>query len=346
MPRISQAGTLYRPVKKDLSYKKDDEVVQSFTEPDVFIYRKNGVHSALFNKKGKPTFFKGGSTFKKHFVEPFEGDKVAANLASHWTGLYEKLKELKDAGLPTPKEILKQLTRMRKGIQKLWKDKGQSTSTFGNGLHRYRELVNLGEDPQEAIDMILRSVKDTRKRYMENLEIGEEIFKNKKSADENYAKPTHKDIRNMMKMSDEEIIDYINQMESEFQELDKSLGFHTIETLPEVYVTALDMIMGGEIDRLLIKDLDKKICRVQDYKVQGDLDEVDPNTKMINELAKKKATKLDVIVIQLSYYAYCLWRAGWTVEGGDVFGRDGEWEHYEIELIPMEEMDELLKKYL
>lgn len=355
-------------------YKEGDEIVKSFTEPDLFIYRKRGLHSAFYEIAGIVRMFKGGSSFKKHFTNPFDGNKIAGSLAKLWK--------------VTKNQILR-----------LWRVKGQSTSSFGTAIHRYRELANLNQPVDEAHELLLSSIKQTRRDYMANLQLGETISKNKKSAEENYAKPTHQDIRNIMKLQDEDVIKYADKIEEEFIELYNSLGMDKYESIPEVYVTYVKRGMGGEVDKLLITDPDKKICRVIDYKVQGDLDVPDVTNELLNELElftikkkkcttcggsgdyqltvddqiamdnednyfiptdcvfcggegnievkkKIKRTKLDVIKIQLSYYAYCLHMAGWTVEGADVFGRDGEWKHYEVDLIPMDEMEELLEKYL
>lgn len=310
-------------------YKEGDEIVKSFTEPDLFIYRKKGFHSAFYEIAGIVRTFKGGSSFKKHFTNPFDGNKIAGGLAKLWNVTKEQ-------------------------ILHLWKVKGQSTSSFGTAIHRYRELVNLNKPVGEAYELLLSSIKQTRRDYMANLQLGETIFKNKKSAEENYAKPTHQDIRNIMKLQDEDVIKYADTIEEEFIELYKSLGMDKYDSIPEAYVTYVKRGMGGEVDKLLITDPDKKICRVIDYKVQGDLDVPDASNELLHELAifkengkpLRQRTKLDVIKIQLSYYAYCLHKAGWTVEGADVFGRDGDWKHYEVELISMDEMEELLEKYL
>lgn len=186
---------------------------------------------------------------------------------------------------------------------------------------------------------------------MKNLELGEKIHENKleigKESTENYAKPTHLDIRALMKSTTDEILKYAKNIVSEFKSMYSNAGYDLNKALAEVYVTYEKFNMGGEIDVLYVIDYEKKICRVQDHKIKDKvLDELSSRNKLLHELTKSKASELDIIIIQLSFYAFCLTKAGWTVEGGDVFGRNGEWQNYKVDLIPEKEMEVLLKKYL
>lgn len=303
--------------RKTIDYNKDtDTIIKSFTEPDIFIYSKPDYHANVMNGK----FVKGGSSFKKHFTHPFDMELRANGLAKHW-------------GVK-PSDIIK-----------MWKYKGKSTSSFGSGFHKILEL-DINHERWD-VSLIEEPIKQTRSEYMQLLDIGEAIYKNSKSAEENYAKPTHLDIRNLMKADTNTMYRYAKDVVREFYELDSTLRGIGDSVLTEVYVTYSPLGMGGEIDNLLITDMKNKVCRVRDYKFKDkELDKESSNNELINELAKKKASENDVIKIQLSFYAYCLQKAGWTVEGGDVFGRNGEWKHYPIELIPFEQMDELVNKYL
>jgi len=296
--------------------KETDTIVTSFTEPDLFIYSRPGFHSNILNGK----FVRGGSSFKKHFTPPFDMEARAFGLAKHW-------------GI-TGDEIMR-----------LWKAKGKSTTEFGTGFHRILELDSLNEE--WSADLVIEPMKLTRKNYMALLDLGEQVMNNSKSATENYARPTHKDICALMKAQPEEIREHAERVVEEFHHLNRKIGYATYEVIPEVYVTCEKYGMGGEIDRLILIDKEKKICRIGDYKFKDkDLDEKSSNNKMLNELEAAKASENDIIRIQLSFYAYCLEAAGWTVDGGDVFGRNGEWTHYPIDLIPFDEMDQLLQKYL
>lgn len=295
------------------SYSEGDERVTSVTEPDAFIYLKKDIHSAFYDGKQ----LRGGSSFKKFFTEEFN-NSVAYGLAKHW----------KVTGAQ---------------IQNLWSNKGDSTSMFGTALHEFRENIELGKDKDYSA--IIESIRFTEKKVEENLEVGAIIQKNKKECEENYALPTHKDIREMLYKTDDEIISLVDKIEEEFIGLEVQLGYDIYDCIPEAYVTYLKFLMGGEIDKLLIIDKKNKVGRVQDYKVQGDITSLSSKNEMFNEFAKKKASKLDIIKIQLSFYAYCLTMAGWTITGGDVYSRDGVWEHHSVELYPAEEMEKLFIKY-
>ena len=78
-----------------------------------------------------------------------------------------------------------------------------------------------------------------------------------------------------------------------------------LDALPEVFVSDVANKRVGQIDRLITTG--DKTCRVQDYKTS--LPEPD---------------KILVYQHQLSYYASCLTKAGWTVEGLDLYFYDGD----------------------
>jgi len=86
--------------------------------------------------------------------------------------------------------------------------------------------------------------------------------------------------------------------------------------LTEALVIDHERRLAGTIDRLLLVDKKKKVCRVQDYKTNAEI--------------KKK---LAVYWHQLIFYASILQAKGWTVEGLDIFHWDGEWHSYESEVL-------------
>ena len=91
---------------------------------------------------------------------------------------------------------------------------------------------------------------------------------------------------------------------------------HKDETaVPEVLVVSHHRKWAGRIDRLLIVDKAKKICRVQDYKTNADIEK-----------------SLPVYWKQLSFYAQILADNGWTVEGLDIFHWNGTWKEYTSEV--------------
>lgn len=89
---------------------------------------------------------------------------------------------------------------------------------------------------------------------------------------------------------------------------------------------------AGEIDRLQIIDVNKKIVRVQDFKTNDDI------KKRIGILppfkGKLKGTELEAYRLQLDFYAAILTKAGYTVDGLDIFHWDQEkdkWITYSFE---------------
>lgn len=87
-------------------------------------------------------------------------------------------------------------------------------------------------------------------------------------------------------------------------------------TLNEALVIDHERRLSGTIDRLLLVDKKKKICRVQDFKTNASIDD-----------------KLAAYWHQLSFYASILTAKGWTVEGLDIFHYDGTWHEYQSEVL-------------
>lgn len=101
--------------------------------------------------------------------------------------------------------------------------------------------------------------------------------------------------------------------------------------LYEPFVVDEKELLCGQIDRLLIVDEKKKVCRVQDYKTNADVNKRGFNGKMKAPFEEMSETPLSGYWLQLSFYAHILKNAGWTVEGLDVFhwnGTLGKWETY------------------
>ena len=91
------------------------------------------------------------------------------------------------------------------------------------------------------------------------------------------------------------------------------------DALTEVLVSDVEHGMAGTIDRLVIVDEKKKVCRVGDYKTNFELD----------------AKKLLTYQHQLSFYATILQNKGWTVEGLDLYHFSEGWTHHEMEVLPV-----------
>ena len=121
------------------------------------------------------------------------------------------------------------------------------------------------------------------------------VVQEKKGLEYNYALPKN---------------DYLRKIVMDFVELFGSEG------LPEVFVTDVKNKMAGQIDLLQIIDLEKKVCRLQDYKTNFEM----------------KKAKLKYYSHQLSFYGLALKNHGWTVEGYDIFHLNGDkWNKYEVD---------------
>lgn len=100
----------------------------------------------------------------------------------------------------------------------------------------------------------------------------------------------------------------------------------------EVFVADETHGLCGFIDRLLIVDEAKKICRVQDYKTNHTINKAETIKAPFKGVVP--STTLGTYWLQLSFYAYILQQHGWTVEGLDIFNWEGdEWKLYQSDVI-------------
>lgn len=102
--------------------------------------------------------------------------------------------------------------------------------------------------------------------------------------------------------------------------------------LYEAFAVDTDKHLCGFIDRLLIVDKEKKIVRVQDYKTNPDINKRETVVGPFKDVIT--STSLGLYWLQLSFYAYIITKAGFTVEGLDIFNYDGtEWQTYQHPVI-------------
>lgn len=109
-------------------------------------------------------------------------------------------------------------------------------------------------------------------------------------------------------------------------------GRENEEALYEAFVANSDKHLCGFIDRLLVVDKENRVVRVQDYKTNPNIHKkkkvLAPFTKVVDN------TELGHYWLQLSFYAYILELAGYTVEGLDIFNYDGEkWTAYSHDVV-------------
>lgn len=150
--------------------------------------------------------------------------------------------------------------------------------------------------------------------YEKNKAIGERIQKTKKDQEENYAMPKHPIIRKIIEG---------------FIEVNKTSG----EVIPEALITNLELGLCGHADRVLILDRKKKICRIQDYKINIGSEEIKKENQASEPFEKLPANKITKYQLQLSLYANMLQKSGWKVTGLDVFVLEDGWKHYDLEVL-------------
>ncbi len=116
-------------------------------------------------------------------------------------------------------------------------------------------------------------------------------------------------------------------------------GFLDIPVIPGEIVTEVlvsDVASGicGHADRILIINKEKKICRIQDYKVNIESEKVDSKKyKVLPPFNELPSTKISKYQLQLSIYANMLQKSGWQVEGLDVFVYEETWKHFELPVL-------------
>lgn len=91
------------------------------------------------------------------------------------------------------------------------------------------------------------------------------------------------------------------------------------DAIMEVLVSDVKNKMAGRIDRLVVLDRDKKVCRVGDFKTNYNLTD----------------KKLLEYQHQLSYYAHMLMNHGWTVQGLDIYHYSDSWQLVELEVLDL-----------
>lgn len=107
------------------------------------------------------------------------------------------------------------------------------------------------------------------------------------------------------------------------------------DALYEEFVMDESRGLCGQLDRVLIVSRDKKICRVQDFKTNADVERKGYNKGLLEPFEYMRDTPLSGYWIQLSFYAEILKAAGWTVEALDVFAYNGKWTTYTKEPIDL-----------
>lgn len=99
----------------------------------------------------------------------------------------------------------------------------------------------------------------------------------------------------------------------------------------ELFVVNKELGVCGVIDRLVF-DKDKKTCRIQDFKTNGDIQKQGSPRNLLEPFAHIPNTPLGCYHLQLNFYADIMESLGWKVEGLDIFHLTGTtWNLHKIE---------------
>lgn len=178
-------------------------------------------------------------------------------------------------------------------VKSFWDENRDLTASFGSVVHKALET------------------------YDKFKAMGNTISK-KKGVDENYALPRHPILKEI-------VLGFIA--------MTKKLDMDSYHVVPEALVTDVSKNICGTADRVLIISPTKKICRIQDYKVNIGSEEVKSSLKPLAPFSNLPANKITKYQIQMSVYANMMEKSGWTVEGLDVFIYEKEWVHYKLDVL-------------
>jgi len=196
-------------------------------------------------------------------------------------------------------------------IKAMWEINSQISTNFGNSIHFAME------------------------NYDRNFELGDKI----KSVKEFKTKPPVIGVNKALNRNP-----LMKKVVESFHEL---FGGDYIR-FNEEFVWEKGLKLCGSIDRIKVVDMKKRIIRIQDFKTDADIHEtkyqlVDSPFYALTQGTAPKLGKelLDCHWLQLSFYAFILQRAGWTVEGLDIYWVNGEklangenpWEEFSHDVI-------------
>lgn len=115
----------------------------------------------------------------------------------------------------------------------------------------------------------------------------------------------------------------------DFIKIDKRKG----KIISEALITDIAKGICGHADAIEIIDEKKKICRVGDFKVNINSQEIDKSMKVLSPFQELPSTKLSKYQLQMSVYGNMLQASGWTVEGLDIYVYEDGWKHYTLPLL-------------
>ena len=196
-------------------------------------------------------------------------------------------------------------------IEEMWASNGSVSALLGTTVHLALEhFINYKD--------VGHTITTTRKA-------------SGKDVDGNYAMPKHPFLK--------KTIESLNRLTDK---LDKK--YKVQEVVAEALVTDSATGWGGLVDRLAILDKERKIARIQDYKVNIGAEKEESHSKPKQPFSHLPANKLTKYALQLSFYAAILKKHGWIIEGLDVYIFENRWVHHQLELIDFSAFKDEIQK--
>lgn len=196
-------------------------------------------------------------------------------------------------------------------IKAMWDINGLSSTNFGNAIHYAME------------------------NYDRNFSLGDKI----KSVKKFKTKPDEIGANKALSRNP-----FLKKIVNDFHE---KFGGDYIR-FNEEFIWDSGLKLCGSVDRIKVIDLKKRIIRIQDFKTDADIHEpryqltTSPFYRLTQgDVPKMGKELLDYHWLQLSFYAFILQRAGWIVEGLDIYWVNGEklstgkntWEEFSHDVI-------------
>ena len=156
---------------------------------------------------------------------------------------------------------------------------------------------------------------DKTLEYYEKFKSYGEIISSQQKEETNYCLPKHPVLRKIVE---------------EFYAMVKD---GNDKVLTQVMLTSVKDGICGQADRIRIIDAEKKICRIQDFKVNIEAEKIDKKSKVLAPFDTLPANKISKYQLQMSIYANLLQKSGWQVEGLDAFVYENTWRHFELPVL-------------
>lgn len=185
-----------------------------------------------------------------------------------------------------------------------------SANSWGVAQQDVKDLWRSNGDLTSSFGTVVHKALEHYNRFRET----GDIISKKRGVTENYCMPKHPILKGIV---------------TEFSDLQKREG----KIYSEVLISDINKGICGQADIILVIDPEKKICRVQDFKINIESTDLSSKHKPLAPFNSLPANKITKYQIQMSVYANMLQTSGWTVEGMDVFVYEDSWLHHELSVL-------------